>query len=156
MAKVTLSQALEMLDIGRSKIYQDAKDGVISTETDKSGKKVVDTAELERVYGQLRNPTDNPESSEKDGHGHTNGHAGDRPEQSAVVRILEEQVSTLKEQLTQAGERAEELKADKKELGERLAEAHKMLSAEQEKTKILMLPSPEGKGSWLDFFRRRR
>ena len=39
--------------------------------------------------------------------------------------------------------RAEELKADKQELGERLAEVHKMLSAEQEKTRLLMLPDSE-------------
>lgn len=45
---------------------------------------------------------------------------------------------------------AEELKADKKELSEWLAEAHKMLSSEQEKTRGLMLPNPEKKRSWLD------
>ena len=120
-----------MLDIGRSKLYQDAKDGVISTETGERGRKVVDTAELERVYGKLRNPVDNPEPSE-------------------VVRLLEEQVSTLQEQLTQAGEREKALIAEKERLTVHEDKLINMLESEQEKTRLLMLPATEKKRSWLD------
>lgn len=40
----TLSEALDLVDISRSKLYQDATDGTISTEKKKQGKKVVDVA----------------------------------------------------------------------------------------------------------------
>ncbi len=60
----TLSEALDLVDISRSKLYQDATDGTISTEKKKQGKKVVDVAELESVYGQFRNPVVDNKASE--------------------------------------------------------------------------------------------
>ena len=32
MSKITLSEAVELVPVGRSKLYQDAADGVISTD----------------------------------------------------------------------------------------------------------------------------
>ena len=46
MSKTTLAEALDLVDVSRSKLYQNAAEGVISTEKDKQGKKVVDVAEL--------------------------------------------------------------------------------------------------------------
>lgn len=49
--KILLSEAQNGVDAGRSKIYADAHKGVLSTEKDptRGNKKIVDTAELERV-----------------------------------------------------------------------------------------------------------
>ena len=145
MAKITLSEVLEMLDLSRSKLYQDAKDGKITTETDEKDRKIVDAAELERVYGKirLRNPADSPETPETDSHGHTNGHNPNSPEPSEVVRTLKEQGSTLKEQLEQVGQREKALIAEKTQLTEREDKLLDMLSTKQEKTRILMLQNPE-------------
>lgn len=60
MSKITLSEALELVPVGRFKLYNDA-----------------DVAELERAYGKLRNPQEDSETSQMDGHGHPespNGH----------------------------------------------------------------------------------
>lgn len=60
--KTPLSQAENWVIPGLSKIYDDAHNGIFSTEKDliRGNKKVVDTAELERVYGGIRNPEENP------------------------------------------------------------------------------------------------
>lgn len=149
MAKITVSEALELVPVKKTALYSDIKKGVLSAELDHRGRKIVDTAELERVYGPLKTPNTNgkqngTERTETNGTGKTNGNASE-------VDALKGQVELLTTSLEKAETRAEELKADKKELGERLAEAHKMLSAEQEKTKVLMLSAaPEKKRSWFD------
>ena len=106
MSKISLSEALELVDVSRSKLYQDAADGSISTEKNKQGKKVVDVAELERAYGKVRNPQEDNIESEMDEPGHhesSNGHPqssnGSSPPLSESVQVLELQVSMLKDQL---------------------------------------------------------
>ena len=168
MAKITVSEALKLVPVKKTALYGDIKKGVLSAETDNRGRKVVDTAELERVYGSLGTPNTNgtsngtkrtgadsngiPEGTkltETNGSGTPNGNGSE-------VDVLKAQVDFLTASLEKAETRAEELKADKQELGERLAEAHKMLSAEQEKTRLLMLPVPKTKSSWLGYFRLKR
>lgn len=60
-----------------------------------------------------------------------------------IVALLENQIADLKAQLTQASDRETALTSEKSKLLD-------MLSAEQEKTWVLMLPNPEKKRSWLD------
>ena len=69
--KILLSEAKNWVESGRTKIYDDARKGVISTEKypTRGNKKIVDTADLERVYGKLRNPEENPQRTETDGNG---------------------------------------------------------------------------------------
>lgn len=69
--KILLSEAENWVKAGRSKIYDDARKGVLSTEKDptRGNKKIVDTAELERVYGKIRNPDENPQRIETNGSG---------------------------------------------------------------------------------------
>lgn len=174
MAKITVSEALKLVPVKKTALYGDIKKGVLSAETDNRGRKVVDTAELERVYGSLETPNTNgkangtnrmrtdsngiPEGTERTEANDTRTPNGNASE----VDVLKAQVEFLTVSLEKAETRAEELKTDKQELGERLAEAHKMLSTEQEKTRLLMLPDAEhGKkrkeqGSWLGYFRLKR
>ncbi len=156
MAKILVSEALTLVPVKKTALYGDINKGVLSAEMDSRGRKVVDTAELERVYGTLKNPNTNGKQNgtpriEPNGTGKvkgtvltevdTNGNANE-------VSVLKGQVELLIESLERSEQRAEELKEDKKEMGERLAEAHKMLSAEQEKTRLLMLPAPKPKSGW--------
>lgn len=136
MAKIPISEALQLLDVSRSTLYRDIDNGKVSATADESGKKVVDTAELVRVYGELDMP-----SPSENGTGGTstlddlgqhgtnqkgeNSNTGDA--NNAVITVLEEQVALLKEQLDNATDREIKLMD--------------MLTAEQEKTRMLMLPS---------------
>lgn len=163
MSKLTLSEALDYVDVSRSKLYQDSADGTISTEKNKQGKKVVDVSELERVYGKLRNPEMDNEASETDSHGHTESSNGQHPSSNGTsphpsesVQLLELQVSMLETQLQQAAERESVLIAEKEKLIEREDKLVEMLSIEQDKTRQLMLPPPKPKGRFLNYFRLKR
>ena len=174
MSKITVAEALKLVPVKKTALYGDIKKGILSAETDSRGRKVVDPAELERVYGHLKTPNPNgtPDGTKRttaDTNGRVNGkertdtnNNGKADGNTSEVDLLKAQVEFLTDSLETAETRAEELKTDKKELGERLAEAHKMLSAEQEKTRLLMLTDSEhGKkqkkrGSWLGYLRLRR
>ena len=151
MAKILVSEALKLVPVKKTALYSDIKKGVLSAEKDSRGRKVVDTAELERVYGTLKNPNTNGKQNgtprtEPNGTGNANGGArteADTHGNANEVSVLKAQIEFLTTSLEKSETRAEELKEDKKEIGERLAEAHKMLSTEQEKTRLLMLPNSE-------------
>ena len=164
MSKITLAEALDYVPVGRSKLYQDAAEGVFTTGQDKRGRKVVDVAALEGAYGKLRNPQEDDVESETDVHGHlessngANPHPelsnGLSPHPSESVQLLELQVSMLEDQLSQATERERSLKAEKDQLTGRFDKLVDMLSKEQEKTRQFMLPPPPAvKGSIWSRFR---
>ena len=164
MAKITISEALKLVSVKKTALYGDIKKGVLSAGLDSRGRKVVDTAELERVYGTLKDPntngtqngtprTETNNSEQGNGTGRTES---DTHGNASEVSVLKAQVDFLTTTLQKAETRAEELKADKAELGERLAEVHKMLSAEQEKTRLLMLSAPKKNASWWGYFRLKR
>jgi len=54
MAWVTVRQATELTGKGRSSLYRDMAKGLLSYRTEADGGRVVDTSELIRVYGELR------------------------------------------------------------------------------------------------------
>ena len=54
MAKITISEALKIVPVKKTALYGDIKRGVLSADLDSRGRKVVDTAELERVYGHAQ------------------------------------------------------------------------------------------------------
>ena len=138
--KILLSEAQNWVVPGRSKIYADARNGILSTEKDPSrgNKKVVDTAELERVYGGIRNPEENPQRIETNGDGRYISH-------EELVQSYENRIHDLQAQLTQTTDRERTLISEKSKLLD-------LLSAEKEE-KRLMLPPP--KTSFFDIFRRR-
>lgn len=161
MSKISIAEALKLVDVSKTTLYRDLKENKLSSTTDAKGKKVIDTAELERFYGQLNSPSvngagnngnsqsDPTEQNGTDGNPASDNseHNGKKAESPAVVAVLEDQVALLKSQLE--CEREEKLKL------------LDMLAMEQEKTKLLMLPqaAPEQgqkKGSWLGYFRLKR
>ena len=117
---------------GRSKIYDDARKGALSTEKDprRGNKKVVDTAELQRVYGEIHNPVGDPKESDTDNSGQQIG-------PSILLHAYENQIQDLRKQLELAGERETALISEKTKLLD-------LLSAEkEEKAEIrALLPPP--------------
>ena len=161
MSKISIAEALKRVDVSKTTLYRDLKENKLSSTTDAKGKKVIDTAELERFYGQLKSPSvngagnngtsqsDPTEQSGTDGKqvSDTSEHNGTVDGSPTVIAVLEDQVALLKSQLE--CERQEKVKL------------LDMLAIEQEKTKMLMLPQavPEpvkNKASWLRYFRRKR
>ena len=135
--KIPLSEAEKWVSPGRSKIYEDARKGILTTQRDpaRGNKKVVDTAELERVYGRIRNP----EQTETDG-------SGDPIETEKLIQSYENRIHDLENQLARAETREDALTAEKKKLLD-------LLSAEKEEKRALMPPpeeEPLGKSpNWL-------
>lgn len=69
-----MRQAAEAVGVSRQTIYRDAASGKVSTSRNAAGQQVVDTSELVRVYGELRQPGQSPDS--------TTDTARNRPRQS--------------------------------------------------------------------------
>ena len=59
MSKISIAEALKLVDVSKTTLYRDLKENKLSSTTDAKGKKVIDTAELERFYGQLKSPSMN-------------------------------------------------------------------------------------------------
>lgn len=119
MSKITIKEAVAIISVSESSLRRAIKSGEISSEKDAKGRRLIDVVELERVYGQLKSVEHSDES--------VNGSQMKGVEYAKVIELLEEQVTDLKSQLERATEREDNLMA--------------MLTAEQEKTKMLMLSS---------------
>lgn len=131
--KILLSEAHNWCDASRSKIYNDARDGLISTEKDphRGNKKIVDTAELERAYGSIHNPDENPSETEKDDRGQS-------IETEKLIQSYENRIQDLQKQLDLANEREETLSAEKSKLLD-------LTDRLQKQNETLMLPPPPQK-----------
>ena len=172
MSKLTVTEAVKVIPVSESTLRRDLKSGKISFETDAKNRKQIDISELTRVYGQLKhqNGTQPQETDTRrdgvappayaepvnDTH-QTPSMNGNETHQNPsitdtdtpkIVDLLENQIADLKAQLAQASDRETALTSEKSKLLD-------MLSAEQEKTRVLMLPNPEKKRSWLDRLTRR-
>ena len=144
MARITIKEAVAIAPVSESTLRRDIKSGKVSSEKDDRGRRRIDTAELARAYGQLRqsiqpndtqmNAVDTPNNRPEN--------TSDTPDTSdtptdnpKIISLLENQIDDLKNQLERAEVREDTHIAEKKELHDRLA-------AEQEKTRLLMLPKP--------------
>ena len=136
--KILLSEAENWVKAGRSKIYDDARKGLISTEKDptRGNKKVVDTAELQRVYGEIQNPTDNPQRNPQ----RTKTDDGGLSDQ--LVQQYENRIQDLQTQLAHANDRETALLADKSKLLDLLS-AEKDEKRELKAEMLALMPPPE-------------
>ena len=136
MAKITWFQRhSKIVPVKKTALYSDIKKGVLSAEKDSRGRKVVDTAELERVYGKLRQSTDSndtqmtavdtPENSLENANDSPDTH-DDNPK---IIALMDNQITDLKSQLEHAN-------AEKKELLE-------LANRLQKQNEVLMLPNSE-------------
>ena len=160
MSKLTITEAVKVIPVSESTLRRDLKSGKVSFETDAKNRKQIDVSELTRVYGQLKHQngtqppaaeTGEPAAPVNDTHQKTSMNGNETHQNPSlaendtpkIVDLLENQIADLKGQLAQASDRETALTSEKSKLLD-------MLSAEQEKTRVLMLPNPEKKRSWLD------
>ena len=59
MSKISVTEAEKLVSVGKSTIYADMETGKLSFEINGRGHKVVDPAELDRVYGLEKPPVPN-------------------------------------------------------------------------------------------------
>ena len=57
MARLTIKESVEISPVSESTLRRDIKSGKVSSEKDERGRRRIDTAELARVYGHLRQST---------------------------------------------------------------------------------------------------
>jgi len=102
MAKVTVTEAARLAGLGRQQLYRGyISTGKISVERDHQDRPRIDTAEILRVFGEMKGT---PEATQ-------NGHHANREkrhidsELQAVVEAKDEVISELRERLREAGER---------------------------------------------------
>ncbi|MQA51664.1 entry exclusion protein 1, partial [Klebsiella pneumoniae] len=96
MAWVTVRQATELTGKARSSLYRDMAKGRVSYRTEADGGRVVDTSELIRVYGELRQI----ETHERDGlrlSDETEKMASDAL--IAEIKALREEVAGLRQEM---------------------------------------------------------
>ena len=127
MSKLTIKEAIEVIPVSESTLRRDVASGKVSSEKDPQGRRRIDTAELIRVYGELK-----PQET-------TEPVSVNTPDTPKIVAILEAQLDDLKAQLATAT-------TEKAHLLE-------LLSAEKAEKRALMPPpeeEPIGKSpNWL-------
>ena len=127
MSKITFSEAVKIIPVSDSTLRRHMRSGKVSSEKDRRGRNLFDTAELARVYVNLKINGNPPLSSEpvKD------SQMTDNDTPTKIVALLESQNTDLKAQLeTATAENAQLLS-----LATRL----------QKQNEILMIPPPKPK-----------
>ena len=126
MSKITLSEAVEIIPVSESTLRRDMRSGKVSSDKDQRGRNIFDTAELQRVYGDLKINGNQPLSSEPVNTSQMTG--DDTPK---IVALLETQNGDLKAQLdTATTENAQLL-----DLATRLQKQNEILMIEPPKPK---------------------
>ncbi|MYB01980.1 MAG: hypothetical protein F4118_12370 [Acidimicrobiaceae bacterium] len=127
MSNLSVTEALKLVDISKTTLYADISKGVLSCDVDAKGRKRIDPAELQRVYGKLK--------SEQNGTPNLNGteqnqtHAIVPQNDPEIVLLLKSHIERLETEVSVAREREQNLM--------------EMLAIEQQKT-LRMLPAPKG------------
>ena len=127
MSKITFSEAVNIIPVSDSTLRRHMRSGKVSSEKDRRGRNLFDTAEFARVYVNLKINGNPPLSSEpvKD------SQMTDNDTPTKIVALLESQNTDLKAQLeTATAENAQLLS-----LATRL----------QKQNEILMIPPPKPK-----------
>ena len=141
MSKVSVIEATKLTGISKTTIYSDMEKGILSFKLDIKGRKRVDVAELQRVYGLKQQPNGNPHEQNGKPVMETVAHHG-TPEntEAETVVLLKSHIEHLETEINVAREREKNLM--------------ELLKREQEQTHQLMLPAPKRRKRRLrDIFR---
>lgn len=135
--KVTIAEAANLTGKGISTLHRHTKQGKLSFSKNGDGEKIVDVAELERAYGQLKDPRgETQESNNQD------------PQSEHDNLILRQERDNLKTQVAELKEQVREEKAEKTkllELADRLQR--------QNETLMLSPPKAPRSGNVFAYFR---
>lgn len=122
MPKLNMTRAAKAAGIARGTLYKHIKEGRVTCEQNEKGEKVIDTAELLRVYGELRHPDTSSEQTEE--------RANERHETPESV-LLREQITLLQKQV-------EDLRQDKQTSQKREEDLLTIIKQQQ-----ALLPPPQ-------------
>ena len=103
MSILTFSQAVQVARASRSTIYRYVQQGRISAVRLPNGKRGIDTAELERVFGPLKKLEPSQDVPKKQTRT-VKTQSGISQERDAVIGLLRQQVELLERELTSAKE----------------------------------------------------
>ena len=103
MSILTFSQATQVANVSRSTIYRYAQEGRINVVRLPNGKRGIDVAELERVFGPLKKLEPSQKIPAKQVRT-AKTQAGVFQERDEVVGLLRQQVELLERELTSAKE----------------------------------------------------
>lgn len=150
MTVLGLREAAKAAGVSRQTIYRKAKDGELSTVTRDDGSRGVDTSELLRVFGTVRDAETVPSKSQ----GRSRGTESDRDLDAARQRIQELEARLAEEQAARA--REQEVAAAR-EAEARDREAKLWATLEHERRQLEHKPEPtpakpEGLGGMLKRF----
>ena len=138
--KVRIAEAEKLTGKSIKSIYRHISQGILTCSQNAQGQKVVDIAELERVYGKLNTPSENGADSHENGTQEQVGTlenlqpAFNPPairEESEIVNLLHARIESLETQLARANQHLESASSEKASLLRSL-ENH-----------TLMLPKPQ-------------
>ena len=158
MSKLTITEAVKVIQASESTLRRDLKSGKVSFETDGKGRKQIDVSELTRVYGQLKqsngtqplsaevgehaepvnDPRQTPSMNENETYQNPSMADNDNPK---IVALLENQLADIKAQLAQASDRETALITEKSKLLD-------LTDRLQKQNEVLMLPAPKPKSGW--------
>ena len=124
MAKLNITKAAKAAGIARGTLYKHIDEGKISCQLDDKGKRVIDTSELMRVYGEIKQPETTSERSDKRPIEHK-----ETQEETEVVQVLRERIGDLEKQV-------EDLRQDKEASRKRESELLDIVKQQQ----TLLLP----------------
>ena len=127
MSKITFSEAVNIIPVSESTLRRDMRKGKVSSEKDRNGRHLFDTAELARVYVNLKLNGNPPLPSEPI----NDSQMTDNDTPTKIVALLEAQNTDLKAQLEKAHTESSQLLS----LATRL----------QKQNEILMIPPPKPK-----------
>ena len=112
MAIVTKTDAARLAKIGKKRLLDDIKAGLISVTKDNAGREGIDPAELMRVYGELHADPLAAKPTESTA-----------PDQSAVIAAQQAQINLLTDQLRKSEARADQFYSDLQQAQARLLAA---------------------------------
>ena len=92
MSKITFSEAVKIIPVSESTLRRHMRTGKVSSEKDRRGRNLFDTAELARVYGDLKINGNPPLSSEPI----NDSQMIDNDTPTKIVALLEAQNTELK------------------------------------------------------------
>ena len=138
--KLTIKEAVSVIPVSESTLRRDVSSGKVSSEKDLQGHRQIDTAELIRVYGELKKP-DNAPTDPNDTLRECHLNTDDTP---TIIALLENQVADMKSQVERMESQLSTATAEKAQLLD-------LLSMEKDEKRALMPPVEEKEKSrnWL-------
>ena len=137
MSKITIIEAVKLIPVSEATLRRNIASGKVSSEKDARGRRVIDTAELQRAYGELKSTGTDDKPTETDNHNPMTEY--DRGE---IIAIKDNQIADLQSKLERAELREDTLTAEKSKLLE-------LVSRMQEQNEILTLPGAVKKQNWV-------